>query len=361
MPRIHWRRKAASYRQEMRLPLDPALPGRTSAIIMSRQGRSSIEPRLWASIDRVADLRAVQLETRPGCREAVALLDDVDVVASTNLCLPVLDAHLLDALPRLRAIVLYATGYDHIDVALLRERGIGLSVLHGYATAAVAEQGLAMLLALATRLHLAHDRSRGVAPERASLRGVELEGKTVGVVGVGRIGSRLAEMCRGLRMRVVGTDIDRGAEAAARTSGVEMGSIDWLLGRSDAVVVCASHSFSSPPIIGREELAAMRDGALLVNVARSALVDTAAATAAVRCGQLRGYAVDDAVLDPCADGDLLAEGRVLQTGHSAWWRDEVLERGARMWGEHLLAAIHGTPLDAVTWPQVSRTAAGSLT
>jgi phosphoglycerate dehydrogenase-like enzyme len=94
----------------------------------------------------------------------------------------------------------------------------------------------------------------------------------------------------------------------------------------------------------------MRRGAFLVNVSRATLVDVAAATTAVRDGRLRGYAVDDVVLDPRVDGDLLAEGRVVQTGHSAWWRDEVLERGRRMWAQHLLAAIEGRPLDAVTWP-----------
>lgn len=94
----------------------------------------------------------------------------------------------------------------------------------------------------------------------------------------------------------------------------------------------------------------MASGGLLVNVARAALVDTAAAAAAVRSGALRGYAVDDDVLDRDADGDLLAEGRVLQTGHSAWWRDETLERGRRMWGEHLLAAVTGAPLDTVGLP-----------
>ena len=76
-----------------------------------------------------------------------------------------------------------------------------------------------------------------------------------------------------------------------------------------------------------------------MNVARSALVDTAAAVAAIRARHLRGYAVDDTVLDPAVDGDLLTEGRVLQTGHSAWWRDEVVDRGARMWGEQIVAAV----------------------
>lgn len=75
--------------------------------------------------------------------------------------------------------------------------------------------------------------------------------------------------------------------------------------------------------------------AFLVNVSRAALVDTAAAVAAIRTGARRGYAVDDVVLDPDVDGDLLAQGRVLQTGPSAWWRDEVLERGRPRWARHL--------------------------
>ena len=308
----------------------------------------------------MAHVRAVQLETRPSPQEAVTLLRDVDVLAATNVCLPVLDADLLDQLPGLRAVALFATGYDHIDVALLEDRAITLSVLHDYATVAVAEHGVAMLLALATRLHLAHDRTRGVAPSGASLRGVELAGKTVGVIGLGRIGTRLAALCSGLGMRVVGADTDRGARARAVAAGIEVGTTDGVLGASDAVVLCASHRFDAPPIVGAGELARMREGALLVNVARAALVDTTAALAAVRRGRLRGYAVDDAVVDERTDGDLLVEGKVLQTGHSAWWRDEVLERGARMWGERLLAVLEGDPLDVVCSPRAStlRVAAG---
>lgn len=95
----------------------------------------------------------------------------------------------------------------------------------------------------------------------------------------------------------------------------------------------------------------MHGGGDLVNVGRPGLVDTTAALRALRTGQLRGYPVDDVVLEPgSADADLAVQGRLLQTGHSAWWRDEVLEHGATMWGERLLAAVQGEPLDAVSWP-----------
>lgn len=323
-------------------------------VILSRRGRESLDAEQWTALEAVADVQVVQRDDAPSPQEAVELLDGVDLLGSTNLCLPRIDAALLSRLPRLRGIVLYATGYDHLDVPLLESAGVGLSVLPDYATEAVAEHSLAMLMALATRLHLAHDRSRGNARLDASLRGVELAGRTVGVVGLGRIGARMAELAAAVGMRVVGTDIDPAAQDRARAAGVRVLDLDTLLRTSSAVALCASSVFGAPPLVGRRELALMPDGAFVVNVARSSLVDTRAAVEEVRTGRLRGYAVDDVVLDPAVDGDVLDEGRVLQTGHSAWWRDEVLARGARMWGERLVAAAGGRPVDTITWPVAER-------
>lgn len=323
---------------------------RPSIVVFSRGGRASIDSGLMAEIERRAHVTILQRDGAPGRAEAVELLAEADLLGSTNICLPTVDADLLDGLPRLRGIVLYATGYDHLDVGLLRSREVGLSVVSGYATTAVAEHCLALLFALATRLHLAHDRGRGLSPADVSLRGLELAGKTLGVIGIGRIGSQVARLGASIGMTVLGTDIDPVAVARGWKSGVRMGGLDWLLDHSDAVAVCASRTFGAPPLIGRRQLERLDSGALLVNVGRSALVDTSAAVAAIRAGRLRGYAVDDAVVDPANDADLLREGRVVQTGHSAWWRDEVLDRGARMWAERLLAAVDGAPIDVVTWP-----------
>lgn len=264
--------------------------------------------------------------------------------------MPRLDAALLDQLPHLRGVVLHATGHDLVDVALLTSRGIGLSVLPDYATDAVAEHGLALLLGLATRLHLAHDRSRGLVPPETSLRGMELRGRVLGVLGVGRIGLRTAQLGQALGMHVLGCDVDPAAARRAAGHGVGVVDLPQLLRLSDAVAVCADSSHRQAPVLGAAELALLRPGALLVNAARPALVDTGAVVRAVRSGRLRGYAVDDVVLDSAVDGDLLAEGRVLQTGHSTWWRDESLERGARTFAGHLLAAVQGRPRDLVEAP-----------
>lgn len=325
---------------------------RPTIAVLSRQGRATLTAAEWAALESVADVRVLQRDAAPDQDEAAALLGEADLLGATNRCLPRLDAALLQRLPRLRGVVLYATGFDHLDVPLLQRSRVGLSVLPDYATTAVAEHGIALLLALATRLHLAHDRSRGAAPAQVSLRGVELHSRTLGVVGVGRIGLRTAQLAQAFGMRVIGCDPDPVAKVRAAARGVDMVELPALLRRADAVAVCASSSFGARPILGSRELDLLRDGGLLVNTARSSLVDTSAVRAAVRSGRLRGYAVDDTVLDPAVDGDLLDEGRVLQTGHSAWWRDEALARGARMWAEHLLAAARGRPVDTVTWPTV---------
>lgn len=325
---------------------------RPRLLVLSRQGRASLPVHAWPQLTALADVREIACDRAPDPSAAAGLLADVDVLAATNLCLPRIDETLLDAAPRLTGIVLYAAGYDHLDLALLRERGIALSVLPAYATEAVAEHCLAQLLALATRLHLAQDRSRGTVASSVSLRGVELAGRTLGVVGVGRIGSRVAELGQAIGMTVVGCDVDPAVRRGRAAAGTAMVDLRELLAVSDAVALCASAHESGRPIVGAPELRRLRAHAFVANVGRPHLVDTHAVVAAIRAGRLRGYAVDEVVLDPVRDADLLTEGRVLQTGHSAWWRDEVLRRGGDHWFEHIAAMLRGTPLDVVTGDDV---------
>ncbi len=315
-------------------------------VVISRAGRASVPE---AALDGL-QVRFVQRQDAPDQCTAVALLRYAEVLACTNICLPVLDEALVSRLPRLRHVVLYATGYEHVDLAVLDRHGVTLSVLPEYATTAVAEHALAMLLSLAARVHLAHDRSRGAVHADTSLRGVELGGRTLGVIGTGRIGRRLARLATGIGMRVLGTDVDPVAVARAERNGIEMVGKEALLERSDAVALCASTERGAAPVLDAAAVMALRGGVLVVNIGRPALVDTAALMVALRAGWVRGYGVDEVVLgkdSPAADLDLLRQGRVLQTGHSAWWRDEVLERGAAMFAAAVVAAAQGCPVDVV--------------
>lgn len=322
-------------------------------VVISRAGRASVP---HGHLDGV-DVRYVRRGAAPDPADAAELLHDAEVLTCTNVCLPVLDDALLSRLPRLRHVVLYATGYEHVDLRLLHRHGVRLSVLPEYATAAVAEHALAMLFSLAARIHLGHDRSRGVVPAATSLRGIELGGRTLAVIGTGRIGTHLAGLASGVGMRVVGTDTDPLAAARAGRRGTEMLGLHELLRVSDVVALCASTMSGCGPVLDTFAIHSLRPGALVVNIGRPALVDTAAMLAALRGGWVRGYGVDDVVVGEGAapaDRTLVHEGRVLQTGHSAWWRDEVLERGAQMFGRAIAAAAAGHPVDVVPVPGEQR-------
>lgn len=321
---------------------------REQVVVLSRAGVGSLPAEQLARIEEYADVDFVVRQEAPSAEEAVQLLRRTRVLATTNVTLPHLDDALLGRLPHLRSVVLYATGYEHVDLAALARHGVDLSVLPAYATTAVAEHALGLLLSLATRTHLANDKARHVVPRTTSLRGVELAGRTLGIVGVGRIGFHLARISTGLGMRVIGSDIDPTARRAAEEVGVEMTTTDDLLERAEAVAVCASTDPDQPTILDAHRVHRLRHGSFLVNVGRPGLVDTEAVVDAIHAARLRGYAVDDVVLDPAVHADLLTEGRVLQTSHSAWWRDEVLQRGAEHFGRALLATLAGHPRDVVT-------------
>lgn len=313
-----------------------------NVVVVSVRGRGTMPESAARRLENVANV-TYAARSGPLTREDAAdLLAGADVVAVTPKVTPPVDGRLLAALPRLRALALYATGYDFLDLEVLRRHGVVLTHLPSYSTVSVAEHALGLLLCLSRRIHLGHDRSRGLVPPTTSLRGFELAGRTVGIVGLGRIGRRFGRLARDVGMRVIATD-----PRASDGSGVELTSLPELLRGADAICITCPATHRGEPILGARELAEMRAGAVLVNVSRASLVDTRAVTHAVRSRWLRGYAVDDVVCDLEADADLLTEGRIVQSGHSAWWSDEVLERGGAMWGENIRRLALGFPADVV--------------
>ena len=154
-------------------------------VVLSRAGEASLpRPSVKALRVRYA-VRFVVQHDRPSGPRAAALLSGARVLAATNVALPVLDDALLDRLPDLRHVVLYATGYEHLDIAGLDRRGITVSTLPDYATNAVAEHALALLFASAARVHLSNDKSVGRAPQDVSLRGVEITNRALAIIGLG--------------------------------------------------------------------------------------------------------------------------------------------------------------------------------
>ncbi|WP_274648846.1 2-hydroxyacid dehydrogenase [Paenibacillus humicola] len=308
------------------------------AVVITAKGRESFTPAQTARLERAGRVEYVRaLDPIPPDRLA-SLLENADVAGLTPRSVPSIDEGWIRRLPRLKGIAVFATGVDYIDTELLRERGIALRNLPDYSTVSVAEHTIGLLLTLSRRIHLSQDRVRGRVPAGTSVRGWELCGKTIGLVGLGRIGGTVAKLASAFGMRVIGFDPRQRNE-----EGVAAVDMEELLASSDIVSLHYPSSWSGAQTFGAPQLERMKRGAYLINVSRAALVDDRAIIDAIDAGRLYGYALDDrfSLADDSRARKQIEEGRILQTGHTAWYSNEVIERGHDAWVDNIADLLRG--------------------
>jgi D-lactate dehydrogenase len=197
----------------------------------------------------------------------------------------------LDCLPALKFIATRSTGFDHIDIDACRERGIIVSNVPSYGENTVAEHTFALLLMLSRKVHQSVLQVRSGRVDLAELTGFDLQGKTIGVIGAGHIGLHVIRIARGFGMRVLAFDVHREA-FLADLLGFEYVSLQRLLSESDVVTLHSPLNEKTYHLLGREQLALMKSGAMVVNTARGALIDTDALVAALESGRIGGAGLD---------------------------------------------------------------------
>lgn len=242
--------------------------------------------------------------------ELLHLADDASVIIAG---VERYDAATLEALPQLRCISRCGVGTDNIDLAAARAKGVVVLNTPDVPTAAVAELTLSMFLSLSRRLNEQSNLMHARRWER--LEAHLLGARTVGLIGFGRIGRRVAELCRTFGASVIATDPLADPRLAA-SAGVTMVSLDHLLSTADIVSLHAAHSPDNPLQLGREDIAKMKRGTILVNVARGGMVDEAALADALRAGHLAAAGLDVFREEPYS-GELCEIEQVLLTPHSA--------------------------------------------
>jgi D-lactate dehydrogenase len=201
------------------------------------------------------------------------------------------DAAFVSAHPHLRLVATRSSSLEHIDVAACRDRGIAVSHVPNYGENTVAEHTFALILALARRLReVIALKTQGRFSYEAT-RGIELSGKTLGIIGMGHIGQRVVVLANAFEMRVVAHDVEAPPDLA-QTLGFEFVSLDELLGRSDIVSLHTNLSSSTYHILNQKTLAQCRPGVLIINTARGALIETQALREALDSGQVGGAGLD---------------------------------------------------------------------
>jgi D-3-phosphoglycerate dehydrogenase / 2-oxoglutarate reductase len=241
---------------------------------------------------------------------------------------------------KVKVICKQGVGYDNIDVAAARARGIPVLRSPGVNKEAVAEMALALGLAAARRIAELDRRVRAREKiERPSVLGVEMWGKTVGVVGVGNIGARVAHKWQAaFEAKVLGYDPYKKLEIE------QVGRLDELLGKADLVTLHVPLTAETRHMIGRRELALMKPSAVLVNTCRGGVVDEAALYEALKAGRLFGAGIDVwEVEQPRVESRLLELANVVATPHAAGGTEETQVRSALSVAEQVVGVLQGRP------------------
>jgi len=202
----------------------------------------------------------------------------------------------IDAAPSLKVISKHGSGTDTIDKVAAKARGIEVVAAVGANAAAVAEQAVALLLACAKSVVALDQRMRGGHWDKATHKSVELEGRTVGVIGLGAIGLRFAKVVDAMGMRVLGFD----PYAKDLPKSIESADLATIWRESDAISLHCPLTSDNAKLINAQTLAACKHGVIVVNTARGGLIDEAALLGAVKTGQVGGAGLDSFAIEPMA-------------------------------------------------------------
>lgn len=302
------------------LVCDPIAPDGVEAL--KRQG-AEVEVRTGLTPDQL--------------RAAVNGYDAIIVRSETKVTRDVLAAG-----GRLQVVGRAGVGVDNIDVEAATEKGVVVVNAPTGNTISAAEHTIALMLAMSRHIPEANASLRSGRWERSRFLGLEVRGKTLGIIGLGQVGSEVARRAKGLEMRVIAHD-PFVPEERARVLGVDLVSMEQLLRESDFVSVHTTLTEGTRQLIGERELRMMKPGARIINTARGGIVDEAALKRALDEGWIAGAALDVFEQEPLTSHPLFESDKVVVTPHLGASTAEAQERVALDVAEQVIAVLRGEP------------------
>lgn len=302
-----------------------------------------------------ADIRLWEQELPPSPEELDTLLDGVD--GALTLLTDRIDGPVLDRHPNLKVVSNFAVGFDNVDVPAATERGVAVCNTPNVLNDATAEMAFTLLTAAARRVvesadYVREGKWKTWGPKL--LLGQDLTGATLGIVGFGRIGKKLARMVSGFDMTVLVNDVYYDPEAE-RELGVTYVSLNELLERSDFVSLHVLLNEDTHHLIGREQLAAMKPTAVLINAARGPVVDTDALVHALETGEIFAAGLDVTDPEPLpADHPLVKLPNCTVVPHIASATVTSRDNMATLAAANVLDVLNGREPQAIVNPEVLR-------
>ena len=287
-------------------------------------------------------------EPRDRLLELLADADGLVVRSGTRV-----DGELMDAAPRLRVVGRAGVGVDNIDLDEATQRGVLVVNAPLANSVSAAEHAFGLMLSVARNIAQGDASIRSGRWDRAKFRGVELEGKTLGLVGMGRIGSLVAQRALAFGMRVLAYDPYITAEQA-RAAGAELRDLDSLLADSDFISLHLPRTPETENLLGREAFAKAKRGVRIINASRGGIIDEEALVEAIRDGQVAGAALDVYAVEPMTGGPLTELPGVVLTPHLGASTLEAQNKAGLHVAESVAAGLAGEPVMAA----VNRVAGG---
>jgi D-3-phosphoglycerate dehydrogenase len=234
------------------------------------------------------------------------------------------DDALMEHAPKLRVVGRAGVGVDNIDADAATRRGIVVMNTPGANAVAVAELTIGLMLALARKLPAANSTMHAGKWEKKNLQGMELRGKTLGILGLGRVGLEVAKRAKGFGLDILGSDPFVSA-AVARENGIKLVSLDELIAGSDYITLHVGLTPQTAGVVNAKSLAAMKKGVRIINCARGELIDDAALVSALKTGHVAGAALDVFAVEPLKDSPYFELDQVVLTPHIAGSTGEAQE------------------------------------
>lgn len=266
-------------------------------------------------LDMLASTEGVTFEAAKKMPRAELIQKGEAVTALIIRSATTVDTEMFNALPNLKAIARAGVGVDNVDLDVATERNVVVMNAPDGNTIATAEQTMAEMLALARHLPQAHLSMKEGKWDRNSFMGTELRGKTLGIVGFGRVGQAVAKRALAFEMSVIAFDPFPN-EAASKALGVPLVTLDELFAQADYITLHAVSTPESKNMINATNIAKMKDGVRIVNVARGSLIQEADLAEAIKSGKVAGAALDVYTEEPpSADNPLVGLAGVIHTPH----------------------------------------------
>ena len=300
----------------------------------------------WGSLKELGEVTVYERTRR---EEIAGRAADADIVLTNKV---VMDREMMALLPRLKYIGVLATGYNVVDIEAARERDIIVTNVPAYSTESVAQMVFAHLLTVTNRTeHYAEQNRQGRWAENRDFcywdtELTELAGKTMGIVGLGHIGRRVAEIALAFGMQVKAMTSKKAEELPV---GIQKAELQSLLASSDVVSLHCPLTEGTRHLIHRETLRLMKPSAILINTGRGPLVDDEALAEALNEGRLRAYCADVVTEEPPkADHPLLHAPNAFITPHIAWATVEARKRLLQTAIGNVEAFVNGHPVNVVS-------------